>query len=136
MNPKEQSEFLMNELFAFAEKMLIEYGEFHPFGGYLDSNFSIVHVGIDGHAKQEEQQRVDTLVNSFRGITGNVLAFGIATNVSLPLGSGEKANAIQVFLEHKDGYCADVFFSYELSPTDGVEIVETTAQQGEPIIFK
>ena len=122
----------MNELLGFAEKMLNEYGEFHPFGGYLKNSGAMVQVGAESGSAQE---KVGHLVASFRRLAserkGKV--FGVATNVTLPFDDGKKGNAIKVFLEHREGYCAEVFFRYDLS--DGAKITDTTAQQGEPVIF-
>lgn len=60
-------------------------------------------------------------------------AFGIATDVTLPFEDGTKGDAINIFLEHRDGYCAEVFFRYELD--SALRITDTIAQQGEPFLF-
>jgi hypothetical protein len=60
------------------------------------------------------------------------LVFDVAS-VSVP-GSTRKSDAIQVCLEHADGYSVEVFFPYQI--IDG-EIVygESLAQQGKHEIF-
>jgi len=35
MTPKAECEVLMKEVLAFAERMLRDHGEFHPFGGII-----------------------------------------------------------------------------------------------------
>lgn len=58
MSGKQDSEKLMNELFQFAKKMLNQYGEFHPFGGYLNNSDIVVHVGIESGTSQDKVMRL------------------------------------------------------------------------------
>jgi hypothetical protein len=137
MTAKQQTEILMNELFCFAEKMLSEYGEFHPFGGYLKSSGEVVHVGVQSSRDNKRpQQKIDALIRSFKQLAaqGKAMAFGVVVDVMLPNADGSKGDAIKFLLEHQDGYCAEVFFRYAIN--DGnVEIIEITAQEGESIFF-
>lgn len=139
INAKAEAEHLMSELFGFAEKMLIQYGEFHPFGGYLDVTGRMKHVGLDyEHTKKKSgKEELTLLKNGLRSIAkrrgGRV--FGYAVDVVLPSAEGEKKDAIQFFLEHKNGYCAEVFFVYTVNPDRGVEVNETFAQAGTRFFF-
>jgi hypothetical protein len=45
MDPKQDSEELMNSILPVAETMLKRHGEFYPYGGYMKLDGSIVHVG-------------------------------------------------------------------------------------------
>ena len=47
MTPKDESNKLMNSVTPFAKKMLAEYGEFRPFGGYLKTDGAIVDVAAN-----------------------------------------------------------------------------------------
>jgi hypothetical protein len=47
MNQKADSENLMNAMLPLAEKMLRQYGEFYPFGGYMKPDGTIFEVGAD-----------------------------------------------------------------------------------------
>lgn len=53
MNGKRHCEKLMNALLPLAEKMLKQYKEFYPYGGYMKPNGEIVQVG----AEDEETDR-------------------------------------------------------------------------------
>lgn len=137
MNPKRQSEVLLNELILFAKKMLNAHGEFYPFGAFLESSGGVVHVGVQaGLAGLSSQQRIDSLLNAFESpeIRTKALAIGIASNVTLPGNGGDQVDAIKCFLEHRDGYCAEVFVGYELV-SGGVKMTDTSAQQGIPAVF-
>src|SRR5437588_831558 len=60
--PKEDCEKLMNSLLPFAEKMLREHGEFHPFGGAMKPDGDIVHHGAyTGQELPKGQELVDLL---------------------------------------------------------------------------
>lgn len=135
-DPKKDVEGLMNELLDFAEKMLSEYGEFHPFGGYRNARGEIVHVGVKLPSPEATARaRIDVLIRSFKGLArqGKGQAFAVATNVTLPTDGG-LTDAVKFFLEHKAGYCAEVFFCYAIS-SGAVQITDTIAQRGEPIFF-
>ena len=126
----------MNDLLGFAEKMLAEHGEFHPFGGYLKGPVQMVHVGVESRpGNKSARDKVDALISEFQKLTNEAIAFGIVTDVKLPREDGSKGDAVQIFIEHKSGYCADVFFRYELVANQGVEITDTIAQQGDPLFF-
>jgi hypothetical protein len=134
-NAKKQAEILMSELVEFAEKMLRSSGEFHPFGGYLDEAEKVVHVGLSPEVNwTSDRHRAEALSESLRALVQNKqpLVIGVVTNVSLAR-EGGSSDAIRVFLEHRSGYCADVFFHYRL--TEGVTMTDVTAQQGVPRLF-
>lgn len=134
---KKQTEMLMNELLGFAEKMLGEHGEFHPFGGYLEPSGEVVHVGVQSNRESKTaQQKIDVMVESFKQLAAQkkAIAFGVVADVKIPLADGGKGDAIKFLLEHEDGYCAEVFFRYEVDGGD-VAITDTIAQQGEPVFF-
>ena len=137
MNEKEQAEKLMNELLSFAKKMLNEYGEFHPFGGYLKRSGAAVHVGASsGEGEGGGRREMQSLIEGLKKLAaeGSATTVGTCADVRLPPSDGAEGDAICFFLEHMDGYCAEVFFRYQL--TDGqVRIVAVTAQQGDPVFF-
>ena len=48
MKAKEECEELMNSLVPVAKMLLKEQGgEFLPFGGYMEPNGQIIHVGVE-----------------------------------------------------------------------------------------
>lgn len=132
MSEKDDAEKLMGDLLGFAKEMLKKHGEFHPFGGYLTDLDEIAQVGVEGGTAREKIDRIET---SFRDLAakGKIRVFGVVSNVDLAAEEGQVSDAIKIFLEHRDGYCADVFFRYESE--GGVAIVETTAQRGDKRLF-
>jgi hypothetical protein len=57
MTPKAECEVLMKEVLLFAEHMLREHGEFHPFGGTILHDGRIALAG--GQTKEEMPRAVD-----------------------------------------------------------------------------
>lgn len=139
MNGKKDCEKLMNSVLPLAERMLKEYGEFYPYGGYMKPNGEIVDVG----AKEEDtdfprsKDLLYVLRDSFSQLaeTGKCKATAIVFDVRVNLpDEGRKGDAIQVCLEHVDGYSAEVFFPYEVE-NGQLKCGKTFAQQGEHRIF-
>ena len=140
MNAKHDSERLMNAMLALAEKMLRQYGEFYPYGGFMNAEGAILDVGADdpdtGFPKSNNL--IYVLRSSFREMayTEKCKAVAIVFNVTVNLPKSDRlSNAIQVCVDHMDGYSAEVFFPYQII---GNEIVydETFAQEGKHEIFE
>jgi hypothetical protein len=139
MRAKQEVERLMNELVPFAKRMLAEHGEFFPFGGFMKPDGAIVHVGAEDKRTNEPDagKLMVMLKTSFRNKarSGECRATGIVVNVRLvPPGGADKCNAIQVNLDHKEGYSAEVFYPYHL---DGPQVIygPIFAQKNDSDIF-
>jgi hypothetical protein len=139
MEAKQDSELLVNAVLPFAERMLREYGEFHPCGGYMTLEGRIVDVGADkdGEDYPRSKDLLAALRKSFRSLARarECKAVALVFNVTITIpGSDRKSDAIQVFVDHSDGYSADIFYPYEL--VDGeVCYGEMFAQAGNHEIF-
>jgi hypothetical protein len=139
MNAKEESETLMNAMLPFAEKMLKEYGEFYPYGGYMKPSGEIVDVGADvpdtEHPKSKDL--IHVLRSSFQEMARakqcKAVAIVFEVAVELPC-SHQKSDAIQVCVEHVNGYSAEVFFPYQIVKKK-IIYGDTFAQQGRHVIF-
>src|ERR1017187_5740383 len=139
MNSKQDAENLMNALLPVAEKMLRQYGEFYPFGGYMKPDGTIVHIGVTDedtdHPKSTDLLYVlrSSLKDMSRANECKAVAVVIDVAVILP-NSTEKSDAIQVCLEHLDNYSAEIFLPYRV--VEGrVVYGETFAQKGKGDVF-
>ncbi|MFI5126375.1 MAG: hypothetical protein ACHQJX_06080 [Candidatus Acidiferrales bacterium] len=139
MNAKEESEKLINALLPFTEQMLQRYGEFYPHGGYMRQDGEVVLLGAQDsdsdHPKSEDL--ICILRDSLRQVAGAkackavAIVFDVVVNLPEPQ---RKGDAIQVCIEHEDGYAAEVFFPYQIA--DGKLVYgETFAQKGDPRFF-
>lgn len=129
----------MNEMLPVAEKMLREYGEFLPYGGYMKPNGEIVHLGVKDPQTEQPKSKdmIAILHNSFQEKVKKKLckAVAIIYDIVVPLPkSNRKSNAVQVCVDHADGYSAEVFFPYKMINN---EIIwgEIFAQEGKYEMF-
>jgi hypothetical protein len=139
VNAKQDAEELMGVLMPFAEKMLREYGEFYPFGGYMKPDGSIVQVGAADPDTDQPKSKdlIYVLRTSFQDMarTNQCKVVAVVFDVAVPLPeSTRKSDAIQVCIEHADGYSVEVFFPYQLIANE-VVYGKTFAQQGKHEIF-
>jgi hypothetical protein len=129
----------MNAVLPFAEKMLRQHGEFYPYGGYMKPDGTIIEVGADDPDTDRPKSRdlIYVLRNSFREMASmnhcNAVAMVFDVAVTLPE-SDQKSDAIQVCVEHVEGYSAEVFFPYQIVSKE-IVYGKTFAQQGKSDIF-
>jgi hypothetical protein len=140
MNPKEDSERLMNAILPVAERMLTQHGEFYPFGGYMKPDGAIVHVGAadSDTDRPKSKDLIYVLRSSFQEMarTSQCKATAIVLDVAVTLPkSNLKSDAIQFCVEHADGYSVEIFFPYQIID-NRIVYDQTFAQQGKLEIFK
>jgi len=139
MSAKQDSETLMNAVLPLAEKMLRQYGEFYPYGGYMKPDGTIVELGATDpdtdHPKSKDLFYV--LRSSLQDLAERnqckAVAMVLSVTVTLP-NSGRKSDAIQVCIEHSEHYSAEVFFPYQLIE-NRVVYGERFAQRGKAEVF-
>jgi hypothetical protein len=139
MDAKRDAEMLVAGVLPFAEQMLLQYGEFYPYGAYMTLKGLIVDVGArkDGEDYPKSTDLLTTLRESFRSLARarKCRAVAIAFNVIITVpGSDRKSDAIQIFVDHRDGYSADVFYPYQVA-NGKVCYGEIFAQAGNHEIF-
>ena len=123
---KQDSEKLMNAALPLAEEMLKDYGEFYPYGAYMKHDGEIVHVGAKDEDTDHPKSRelIYLLREHFKEMAakGECKAIAIVADVLVHVPSKDKkADAIQVCMEHWDGYSIEVFVPYDR--TDNGEVV-------------
>jgi hypothetical protein len=135
---KEDCEKLMNELLPFAEKMLREHAEFHPFGGAMKPDGEIVHHGAyTGTELPKGQELVDLLTEAFyqSAAKGEYIATAIVYDIrTIPPGETKKTDAICVSLDHRDDYSVNVAFPYTLKDGE-LSLKPAFATKGDAKIF-
>jgi len=111
---KRQAERVMNAGLPFAEKMLAEHSEFAPFGAVMLPQGLIQTVGANDRREQAPTEEIyEQLQAGLREGVVQQAHIAVATFAMVELrdpGSGEMLTAVHVALEHRDGYCVDVFY--------------------------
>jgi len=108
---------LFNILLPFAKKMLLEYGEFYPFGAFMSSSGETRMVGakMEGDDHPPSESLIDLLTETFKeqAAKRGLRAAGICYDVlTVPPGEDQKRDAICCGLEHYSGETVDVFIPY------------------------
>lgn len=119
LKPSKDIEGLVNYLLPIAQKSLAQYGEFYPYAGCLTPDGEILQLGaqLKDVERPKSQPLIDLLYKHIRSEVEaqHCKASAIIFDVSItPSGATEKSDAIQVCLDHRDGYSAEVFFPYQL----------------------
>jgi hypothetical protein len=140
MNAKQESEKLMNAVLPLAEKMLRQYGEFYPYGGYMKPDGTVVDLGADDPDTDRPKSKdlIYLLRSSLRELASmnqckaSAVVFDVAVDIP---NSNRKSDAVQVCVDHVDGYSAEVFLPYHI--IDGEIIYGMSfAQEGKHEIFE
>jgi len=140
MNGKSDCEKLMNAVLPLAERMLSQFGEFYPYGGYMKPDGEITNVGAEDedteHPKSRDLLYVLRDSSSEMAAIGGCKATAIVFDVRVvPPGTDEKSDAVQVCLEHADGYSAEIFLPYQIDQDGRVTYGTMFAQEGKHDIF-
>ncbi len=138
-NAKSEVETLLNQGLPFAEQLLDEKGQFFPFAFALDSDGDPIAVGADpGDEDVQPAELLAFLEMSLRqGVTEGkyrAIALFVDVRVEVP-GQVEKTDAVQAGLEHKTGYCVDVFLPYEKQDDDSVVYGDLFAGPRQSSVF-
>ena len=139
MTPKQEVEELMNEGIAFVKKMLREHGGCHPFGVVRKSDGQVQHVGAsNGLDYPAAKDLIAILRKSYRqeAEVSHYEATGLFYDVRIaPPGTEHKTDAVQVELEHRSGYCANVFFPYSRDAKGHLVFGEIFATKRDGTVF-
>ena len=106
----------MHSGLPFAQKLLAEDGAFHPFGAVMTATGEIQRVAPYAGSRQPPSlDLIDLLEQGFRkgADSGEYKATAIFVPVRLqPPNESGKTDAVEVMLEHREGYCVNAFFPY------------------------
>src|SRR4030095_8374258 len=135
---KADAEALLEVVMPFAEKMLLEHGEFYPFAAAMRSTGEIVSIAAyDGRERPPSDALIELLREELRKDVQTIgyRATAIAYNVTLTTpGSPRADDAIAVALDHRDEYSVVVLYPYVVD-AGGVRLDEPVAERGKHAIF-
>lgn len=114
----EQLHELLNYCIGFAEQMLVDSGEFYPFGATVGNDGRVVavggHIGSE-HPNPRELYRFLADAFSAQGRSGEILAAAVASNVDIPPKHSPKyPDGLRVQVESA-GYSRYIYVPYSLA---------------------
>jgi len=122
----------------FAQNMLAQYGEFHPFGASLDPRGQAALASSFPDPNSSSQEEAELLRSGLadQASQGHIRAAAVCLNVVTKLpGRSKRVDAIAVRLEHARGVAVLAFLPYHKDPFGDYEYDELSAVQVNPEIF-
>jgi len=142
MAAKEDCEMLMNSGVPLAQRILQQHGEFLPFAAAMRPNGEITYLGAhDGRDYQPLFDAQSDLIRALKQVLiagarrQEYMATALFYDVGFTVpGQSERADAIAISLDHRDGYSVVVLLPYKLE--NGRAMLDVPrAQAGEADIF-
>ena len=137
MDSKEAVQILMNDGIAFATKMLGEFGEFHPYGRTLSNELVVTDIAaFNGEDNPNGVSFLELLEDGLREkvASDSEIAIATFTNIRLREENNNLIDAVQVGLEHVDGYAINVYFPYSINE-EGVLYGELIAMERDATVY-
>ena len=135
----EDFEPLLDTLIRFAKQCLEKQGAFLPFGVAMLADRTISHVsGHTGKERSGAPRVLQSLEGTLRATAAKdgLKAVGICVDIRFASSPDEpKTDAIQVFLEHREGNVVNVHLPYRKKSPGQVSYAKLIAMRAEPKIF-
>jgi hypothetical protein len=139
VSPRDEAEEVLNAGLPFAQRRLGQYGEFFPFGFAMTSKGKVVAVPLSVQDEHPPSQTViDELNAAFKAgaSSGEYKATGLFVDVlAQPPGKAAKTDGVRVSLEHRSGYCVDVFVPYSRGADGKIVMGESFASKRNGTVF-
>jgi len=130
---------LLDTLIRFAKQCLEKQETFLPFGAAMLANRTISHVaGHSGEERPGAPRVLQFLEGALRAMAAKdgLKAVGICVDIRFASSPDEpKTDAIQVFLEHREGNVVNVLLPYRKKSPGQVSYAKLIAIRAEPKIF-
>ena len=130
---------LLDTLIRFAKQCLEKQETFLPFGAAMLANRTISHVaGHSGEERPGAPRVLQFLEGALRAMAAKdgLKAVGICVDIRFASSPDEsKTDAIQVFLEHREGNVVNVLLPYRKKSPGQVSYAKLIAMRAEPKIF-
>ncbi len=130
---------LLDTLIRFAKQCLEKQGAFLPFGVAMLADRTMSHVsGHTGEERPGAPRVLQSLEGALRTMAAKdgLKAVGICVDIRFASSPDEpKTDAIQVFLEHREGNVVNVLMPYRKKSRGQVSYARLIAIRAEPRIF-
>jgi hypothetical protein len=130
---------LVDAALPFAEQMLTQYQEFHPFGAHIGADGKIGDDGAyDGDEHPNPADLIELFERSFRedathkGLRACVILYDVRV---VPPGKKEKQDAIAAAVDHRAGLSLVVIYPYRFDANRQLQIEAPFTMKGAGRIF-
>jgi hypothetical protein len=116
--PEQEVRTLGDYGIAYTTRALQSGAEFYPFAFVMRTDGAIQRIAPTELPRFPTQiELLETLEKGFaeKAVNGKYRAIVIVADVVISMPDGRESDAIQLALEHRDGFCRNVFYPYTLS---------------------
>lgn len=135
---KEVAQELMDAVLPHAERLLIKYGEFFPYGAAMTPEGEIVGVAAyDGDEHPESLEVIRMLQEVFINAAKSeeYKATALVSDVQIRLENGDFTDAINIALDHRSGYSVIITLPYSLEGSH-IQYESISARAGDGNIYR
>lgn len=136
---REDLDELLNVVLPFAQRMLLTYGEFYPFGAVVTTEGK-AHL-MSGFTEEDHPASTEVIRRLLEEMRQGVAKKEFrATAVCMDVrirhpDTGEESDAIEVSLEHNDGEAVNLYLPYHEETPDGYAYGGLLATKATPRVF-
>jgi len=134
----EDARILVENAIAVARIRLAKEGDFHPFAFFMAADGRVQRMSPKQDAALPSPDEVLVLLQQAfreRALAGECRAVAVVADVVIALPGGGQSDALQVGIEHRDGYCANFFHPYERDPDGTLRFLEPISSGRKGIVF-
>ena len=134
----EDARLLVENAVAVGRTRLVKEGEFHPFAFVMAADGRVQRVSPRQDASLPSPDQVLLLLQQAfreRALAGDCRAVAVVADVVIALPGGGQSDALQVGVEHRDGYCANFFHPYERKTDGTLRFLEPLSGARKGIVF-
>jgi len=134
----EDARILVENAVAVGRTLLAKEGAFHPFAFFVTDDGRVQRVSPKQDVRLPSPDEVLALLQqSFRerAEAGECRAVAVVADVVIALPGGGQSDALQVSIEHRDGYCANFFHPYERNTKGTLRFLEPISSPRKGIVF-
>jgi hypothetical protein len=134
----EDAKVLVENAVSVARATLAKEGRFHPFAFFMTSDGRVQRVTPKQDvALPSPDETLGLLQAAFRqrAEAGECRAIALVADVVIALPGGGRSDALQVGVEHRDGYCQNFFHPYEREPDGAIRFGEPLSSRRRGTVF-
>lgn len=134
----EDARILVENAVAVGRTLLAKEGAFHPFAFFVTADGRVQRLSPKQDVRlPSPDDFLAMLQQTFRerAAAGECRAIAVVADVIIAMPGGGQSDALQVGIEHRDGYCADFFHPYVRDADGTLRFLEPISSPRKGIVF-